>query len=431
MSEITGFALLVLLIIETGTISMCQRRLFGTWLTPFTLLSAPYTIVLLLSATLAPVLGFVPLASSSILLWIFGLATFGLSGFMIAAAFSRYLPIRTRARKRVRNESRVIRLTLTLVWICIFILASKLKQVGGIHFILAEGDASALAYASGAAGHIMTFSRLLVVLLIGVLSRKHWFGWISILVLFIMLSFYPVKGWLFMPIIAGLLIRGYLGRQKFSLSLIITLIVVSLVIFIGSYMLVFAAHDPTSLFNWRVYKLLFAHVGNYLFAGVLGWSEIVKHSAVSEPSPLMAFAPFANLYFIISGEPLVNPIIPLRMDIHLLQENFVNVYTFFGTLTLYFGNIWTVLVYTFVFGIVVYFIFIVAVKSQNLWILSAWGFFSAGFVFGWFDYYYHRLAFIEVFVYGLMMATTVWRWRFKPKHLMQKCRKRETEIAQM
>ena len=82
-----GYLIVSSLIAEVLVLSWLDRRVFGTWFTPFNLLGYPYMVVAVSAFLFAPLLDFAPLYTPSIFIWIFGLFIFWLGGFILAWIF--------------------------------------------------------------------------------------------------------------------------------------------------------------------------------------------------------------------------------------------------------------------------------------------------------------------------------------------------------
>lgn len=77
---ILDWMILGLLVAEVVFLSRLDRKRFGTWVTPFTVLGCPYAAVAVLAYFFAPVFDFVPLDIRSVIVWIVGLFLVWLAG---------------------------------------------------------------------------------------------------------------------------------------------------------------------------------------------------------------------------------------------------------------------------------------------------------------------------------------------------------------
>src|SRR5262245_25695551 len=76
--------ILAILCTEVVVLSRLDRRRFGTWITPVTILGYPYAAVALLAYFLAPPLEFVPLEMGSVVVWIVGLFVIWAAGAFLS-----------------------------------------------------------------------------------------------------------------------------------------------------------------------------------------------------------------------------------------------------------------------------------------------------------------------------------------------------------
>src|SRR5437867_3450901 len=77
------YLIIITLIAEVLFLSRVDRKVFGTWLTPFNLLGYPYMVVAVTAFLFAPSFDFAPLYAPSVLIWIVGLFIFWVGGFFL------------------------------------------------------------------------------------------------------------------------------------------------------------------------------------------------------------------------------------------------------------------------------------------------------------------------------------------------------------
>ncbi len=255
MTEITKWLMLLVLTGEVVVFAHFSRVAFGTWITPFNLIALPYVVVVWLASLFAPALGFVALEQTSMSIWIVGLLLFWVGSLPVAVIAGSAMRANLRYQQPIAYEKLSIKLALILAWACIPLMLYRFLTVGGFSSMASEDDYLRL-YGGGLVGHLMTLCYLLLVVLINSLHKKNKFVWITTAVLFFLLLMYPVKSWLFMPVIAGLIYRIVSGRLKASLKIASILLVIVPGMFLAAYTVVFAARSPESLLNIDTYLFL-------------------------------------------------------------------------------------------------------------------------------------------------------------------------------
>ena len=207
-NPIVSTLIIVLLLLLTGVLSLIDRLLLGTWLTPFPLLSGPYTVVVLLAFTVGPSLGFVPLYTPSVLIWLAGLAAFWVGGWIVAMPLFHLLPRRTsRLVIQPRHEEQVRTPILVLSWLCVLVLG-----LAALRLMIAMGGVTALAtdafttiYNSGLTGHLFAVTQLLLIYWIGSMRRMQTLDIVTLAALLAVNMLYQGKGALMIPVISGIL----------------------------------------------------------------------------------------------------------------------------------------------------------------------------------------------------------------------------------
>jgi len=400
-----NWVLLSMLVGEIVILTWLDRAAYRTWVTPLVLLAWPYAVVVLLTFFFGPLFGYVPLFMESVLVWVAGLPLFWLGGLPVALLGGGRIRAETRAPSPLVHEEKSKRLALLLAWACILGLMLRFLQVGGPAAIAREDFL--VAYVAGWAGHVMTVAFLLLAFLIGVAQRKEWALWLTILVLLGMVILYQTKTWIFMSIVAGLIYRVMSGRLRLSLSKVPWALLTVAILFSLSYLIGFGAGNRETIFDPATYRFLLRHSGSYIFGGVLSWGEAVRLKTTPlHGDALYVYGPFVNLYRVATSGDLVSDVSPYWSLIDRAGTRGSNVHTFFGTLLMYLGWLRTV-VHVLGLSLVFHGLFALAQIRRNCWIAAAWSFLAAGLSFGWFDYYYRSLAFLEVTAYGIALGLIV------------------------
>jgi hypothetical protein len=262
----------------------------------------------------------------------------------------------------------------------------KLSQYG---FNLADDDFQQ-SLGSGFIAHSILLLNIISIFLMIFYNNKYYiFFQILIIVFSLVFSvFYGVKSWIIIPIMSSFF--GRLLLKKTSLKF--------------KHFFVFTS--PFLIF-WLIYKIslgfdssnddfIIDHMIDYLLAGPIGFSEHLNQNLPIGSNPGIAFTPIINVFNLINGSKLAEPISSYYV---LIPTGFEpNVKTFFGTLYIY-GDL-SYLSVSFFFGVVFYcylLLFCLFLKSGNAPFLTTLYVFMLGLLFmGWFDSYVVHLTFYEV-----------------------------------
>jgi oligosaccharide repeat unit polymerase len=415
-----GFLILILLVIEVAVLSRLDRRLFGTWVTPFNVLAFPYTAVVLLAYFLAPLLDFVPPYMPSVLIWVVGLSLIWAAGVFLGWGL---LDFRDTAQSRdvppteTFYDSQAIRLATILAWIAIPVALygtfSLVMEAGGWDQFGTEDFRGSYSY--GVHAHAEVVAVLLSILLIGTYRRgRRWVLFtVGSLLLCVIAS--RTKGHIMEVVAGGLLLRVMRGTSHVSVKKIGLLAAITYVLFNVAYVLGMLAVSPENAFNVETYAILSRHYFFYLFAGPLALGQAIKSGVTDVGGDWTAiFAPLINLYraLLHSGSLVEAGSSRAKgMTTGLVSHNEVgvNVYTFFGTPYLYLGLLGAGL-YIIVVGLLCYGLMIIAKRRRNVWLTAAYCFVAAQLSLGFFDLYFWQSMTCEIVVFGVVLSfgTRLW-----------------------
>jgi hypothetical protein len=402
------------LIAEVLLLSRLDRRIFGTWFTPFNLLAYPYMVVLVSAFLLAPALGFVSVYTPSILIWIVGLFLFwaigAFLGWGLFGGTSIAHPFAS-AKNSCRHESSATKLAITLAWAIIPLMAYglyKSETASGGWTELGSYDFR-VEYSHGIDSHAVVLAFPLAILLMGTYRKGRRLQLVTIGGLLLFLFASQVKGTLLAPLIGALVFRGARGDLKLSLSKLVAAVGATYVLFNAVYLLGLSFADPNVLTDSEIYGSLARHYLYYLWAGVLAFSQAMRLGVGRVGGPWYeVFSPFINLYRVsLSAGPLVPAGSPhelgMNVDPTIPDLQGMNVYTMLGTLDLYLGPLATLLV-VFCIALLFYGLLLVCRSSANLWYLTLYCFLVSWLVFGFFEYYFWHLTYLEIIGYCLVLA---------------------------
>jgi hypothetical protein len=311
---------------------------------------------------------------------------------------------------------------LGLAWVLLAIMALGLQvalgNAGGWRGLGTEAFRE--VFGRGLYGHANVFSLLLLIYLLGSRRLREPLTIVTAAAIIAAALLYGVKGWLILPVLAGIFYRVNVGRLRVSPLLLLGIGAAGVAMFFGVYLVRFAADGTRSLADPNTYGDLARHFATYLFAGVLGFSEFLRldPTAVAVNEPLAILAPFVNLYrFLLQPDmPLVTIINPNYLVISPLYGKQSNVPTLVGTLWLYWGTA-GMLLYMGGLSALMHLSFGISLRLRNCWLLVLWSFWAALLSVSWFELYFWHLTSIEIPALALAMAgvTAVWSRAVQPR----------------
>ncbi|HZU44106.1 MAG TPA: DUF6337 family protein [Terriglobales bacterium] len=413
------YFVVVCLIVEVFVLSRLDRRIFGTWFTPFNLLGYPYMAVVISAFLFAPVLNFVPVYWPSMVIWIVGLFLFWISGLTVGlvSGFRLGPRVATSEAELMFRDAPGIKVAIRIAWGLMplmalgfyrsQVLAGGWSEIGTLDF--------KTAYVHGLPGHAVQLAQPLCVFLLGTYKRGRTFLLLTIVGLFLFLFLTQVKGTILSVVIAALVFRAVRENTRILVKKIAVGLVLTYVLFNAVYLVAFSVVDSSALTDAMSYEILSRHYFYYLWAGVLSFSQALRNHVGFIGGPWdLVFAPFLNMYRAMLGSgPLLVAVSPLElgMDIDpttVIPDSGANVYTMFGTLYFYLGPAGAALLVLIV-GALCYGIFVFSRTRDNGWLLVLHCIVGSWLVFGFFDYYFWSLGFPETAVDCVFMAALV-RW---------------------
>ena len=403
--------LIVLLFLgEVAALARLDRMVFGTWYTPFTLLAVPYAFVMLGAFLFAPALGFIPLYTDSVLVWAVGVALVWLGGLIVGMSLGKPIRARTAAHRPFLYEGESERLAILLAWLFIPIIVqhffSSLRSVGGLTGLGTENFE--YAYGGGLGAHLLVYSSLIFILLLGTVRRGSRIAVVTLVALAVVILARQVKYSLILPLAAGVLYRVVTGRTKLSVGRIAALAVTVYVVFNLAYLIGFWSVDKGIFFRPDAYGWLLHHFVAYIMGGVLVLGQYVHDGIGTVPGdPAVTFAPFVNLFRFLTAGPLV----PLGNEYAApLAANGLepaNVTTLFGPLLIGLG-VWGAAVYALGVGLFSYCTFALAMLTRNCWAAVLWFFVASMLAFSFYVSYFGLWVSVEAPLWCLLVACVLW-----------------------
>lgn len=336
--------LLFVLCSEVVLLFLLEKKMWHTGCTPLNFLMIPYTAVLGITLLLSGHLGLAEFYYPSLIPWIIGLLLFAIPGWLFFLAERRFAARKTNRKKtgkifcdipendRLDFKRKSYRFEIGLAVALLIALSIRLivflAQGRGI---IGNEDFGHLFAGNGWAGHLLLVSAALLILLLFE-NRRCWPTWpVSAFILFF-LFVYQVKSWIIMPLLAVFFALLMTQRIKLRLRHLLWIGAGSTGVFFISYLLIYLSGNQLFPEATSVGAQLESIAGlfvHYLTSGTLGWSADMQQGILEEPNLQYIFAPFYNLWYAITGQPVISGINPEYLHTGI---NLTNVRTFLGTL---------------------------------------------------------------------------------------------------
>ncbi len=394
---------LVLLLFVLSVVAMgwWEFSRYNTYLTPFFLLAVPYGLLVCIAFFFGPALGFLPLYMPSVLVWTVGLLILGLTGQAVHYLFGRRGGGRQAFWLAAFDFGSEARARAMVLWtgtgVLTLLLASFYLVVSSRGWSAAGREDFGQAYAGGGLfGHVYQVAMILLLFLVGVASLRDRVVWVYLALMLFCVFMYLVKSWFFIPLLGGIIYRLFLMR--FTLSRLVLLAAIGFAVFALNYFIQSVSYYQQYYSGFYVWHFL-----KYVFAGPLGFGEYLRQGLPVGGDEPVFFSPVINAFRFFAGGSMISNVNELRVYIHsdYLPDSTSNVFTFFGSIFITLGGVggaaFVVLV-----GLVLYTILFLVFRTGNAWFLVLYAFLSGGLLFGWFDYYFHHLTFLECPVYILL-----------------------------
>jgi hypothetical protein len=354
-------------------------------------------------------MGFYKLEPSVLLFWIIGLLLFWVPGLLLPVLIKNR--IKTNINLFAINSFDFSNILNLFVYITLPIVV--LKFLKGLVLFRGSGsigsDSFTTYFGSGVVGHVMTIYIIVFIYLFAFSELRRKLNIVTLLITFSSFFLYQVKSWIFIPIISALICRIYLKRIKLSLKFYLYLIVVSLFIFVSVYVFSFRRDVEltfTSILSFYAEstQFLFRHSLEYCFSGILGLSGHLNQKMPVGIDSSLLINNLENLYFFLFDRDEIKPAVThFFVKIGPAEYETSNVKTFFGTIYI-FGGPFFGSVYVFMCGFILYLKLIVLRYLNNPFFLILYSFLLSALFFGWFDFYYNVLTYIEIPVVLIILA---------------------------
>jgi len=405
MENISNIIILVFFLLEVVILFLCEKKLWGTIYTPLNILMLPYTFVLIITIMLPESLGFVHFYYPSIFIWAIGLIV-----FFIPSALLGLNP----RRQFIFNSLEIIEpkissvLNISLVFLFIFLFHIVFGAETSVNIIGSDDFADEFV-GYGIWGHLREALLSILIILIFLYRKENQLFLFFIFAILFIAVVYQVKGWILIPLTAGFLTRFYTKKAVLKFKYFILIIVVGFGIFFLSYylLLVFSGGND---YSSETFDYIFMHFVHYLTSGTFGLSLDNQLGFLEQPNLQSIFAPFVNVINLIKGDQFISPINSVYLD---TGWDGTNVRTFFGTLFINAGWVYSV-IYILFLSLILYLMQILVFLKKDIFILAIYCWWCALLSMGWFEFYFFHLTVIEVPIWLLILSlVTKIEWKLK------------------
>lgn len=381
---------LISILLEVTVLSYLEYKTWGGFYTPLNFLMLPYIAVLLITIMLAGnALDFVEFYYPSIFIWNVGLLLFAIPSYVIGILLhGRKLTIKCH-----EPDEKIPQQLLVIVFVMSLLFIWHIKSsIGSSAEALGSEEFGEEFSGGGLWGHLRIMSLPLLMICIYYVSKKNRWLWPVIIVFLLVGALNQVKGWVIIPVLAAMAMRVCYGKTRLSLKLLTYIVLGSFLVFFLSYALSILVVQERGVSD-EFMEFIFKHFFHYLTSGTLGWSMDVQLGIPDDGGDFEnIIAQFVNLFKSLAGDrELVAPINPLFYN---TGTTLTNVRTLFGTL--YINSNWIVFaIYTLFLSTCMYFMKVLVMCRNNIYISTVYFFFCAMLFMGWFDFYFSGMIVLE------------------------------------
>lgn len=372
-----SFISYLIFFLEVFIFNLLNYRIYKTYLNPMAFLSIPFTIILISCLILNSYLGFIPFHYKGLWIWIIGLFFFGISGLIMS------LPkVSKKEILKVNNKS----LVWNIILVSILYMVLQFKQLQ--NYDLGSKELGEEIAVGGLTGRV---SNLLLAMCPFMVCAKY--NIICKIIIIPLIIYFIIatgsKTWILYAFMASMLCIYKQHKTKFNI-LFILLLIIGMFLFFGLYYkLNTEIQDINDLSGFIIRHFYF-----YLTSGILPLSEFVRTEAPNLGEHFVL--PFFNIIKVWLGYDGIEGHSANFFITDLVLGTQSNVFTFFGSL--YMGNYVSLCVYSIIFGVVSYMIFITALRYNNIFLYAANAYNSCILFFGWYNCGYGLLRIWEILI---------------------------------
>lgn len=380
---------------------MCliEKKLWGIIITPVNVLSIPYAIVTLIAVLYSNCVTEVP----NFYLPSLVIPCLGLFLFFIPSLFFSTLVKKDRINRYVtlkRDDSYNLLKILGIIGIIISLLRIRNTISDGFSF---GGDEFSEQYeVSGFFAHLNVLLSAIFSYMIYKSDSKHKSAYVIIGLLLIGMYAVGVKSWIIAPVLIGYLARLFSNKSILNLkNLLFPVFICSGVFFLSYYLIMILSEGNDITDSWM--NFVVNHFMDYLIGGSLSFSLDYQQGILEPEMKLALVRPIINFFIALFGDGrYIDGINPVFLSIGELGDT--NVRTFIGTIWCYSHDSLFFIVFVLNFAFIVYFLYYVSVKSQNVFLLLANCSVLTFLALGFFEFYWLNLSPYEIPVLFIMFS---------------------------
>jgi oligosaccharide repeat unit polymerase len=383
---------LFLLMAETIGIVVAERNIHKTLLTPTTVLLIPYVCVVLLVVFAGKPLGLLPLHGNSLYIWIIGIIPFWLAGLLIRLITQLKPPPEPIAAFPKENNK-----LQYFFYILIFFLFLKLIITWRQGLSFGSKEFGEAFIGRGISAHLSNILFIALPYLLLIKRRKKKAGLIFktavVISIFLIFIGYGSKTWILTLFISTFLILAHYKQVKVSVMTPVVIIIAGFVFFTVYY---------SFLINEHVIRFASRHFVVYLTSGVIPLSEYVRNNLDPGISPEYVISPFLNIYHALFGNEVISAHSPIWIVTESRNHFSSNVFTFFGTIYIYTGAWWGIII-AFLLGLINYILLLFSQIKRSVFLTIAYYFSISVLFWGWFNCSFILIRPWEVIIYAILI----------------------------
>lgn len=369
--------------------------MWGTLYTPLNVLMLPFAAVALFSIAFVEVNSFYPFCYDSLLLWEIGLLVFFVPSALIRFLMPNNVDF---SCLNIKNDLNIRSFTMILLSILILYGLYILKSAREMQSAASVGSDEFADKTSmfGPWAHVFVIVIALEIFCFQFINRKRWWLIFGILLCVLYGVIAQVKGWVLIPIFAGIFVNVFSNKLKLNFKKISSVCLLGFGFFFLSYYLSLVVSKDEQMSD-KVFFFIFRNFTHYLTSGVLGLSMDMGRGILEPYNPDYLYTPFVNIYNLMTGNQMSTGVSPYYL-MTTWPGLLTNIRSFMGTIYIYGGPFWGSLTIL-LFSSIAYSIraFRIARQSSLLLPLDAW--FCAILFMGWFDYYFALLKSYEILLF--------------------------------
>lgn len=379
---------LIAFYIELYILKIIERNFFGFSYSPVAMLGFPFAGVITSIVLFFPCFNFINVNFYVIVIWMFFLLCFFGGGMFAALIFKTH-------KIRKYNEISLKRFVVKLLnYSCacfLLILAWDLrKTLGGRSIMMIEDQEFAQ---QGFVGHINAILGLYLTFYIVSLKEKvgvrKSIAFIFIILILIVKIFSTVKGAIILPIMGALIYWSMRGLLVFRKSTLIRIGIVLFGLFVAPFILL--QDGDISL------EIIILFFMSYFSSGILGLSGYLDEGLPIGMDFTHPFQFFTNFYAKFFEDGVAELVASDYVTITTDKSNYPfisNALTWVGDVYIW-SDLGRAVLYFFFCGFLFYYIYILALKSNNIFTILSYCVIAQSLFMSWFGTYFIQVEFYE------------------------------------